>query len=182
MDDSHDIKGFVPVPHPWWWVAAGLVVVAAAVVVWLWRRKQPRPTGEAPVPVLTPLEIALAALQQLRQANLPVEEFYTRLADIVRRYLEDQLQLRAPERTTEEFLNELAQGRQLADEHKSLLGEFLQEADLVKFARHRPGPADMDRAFAAAEKFVQESVGQPARLAPSADSQGGTGATPVPLH
>src|SRR5262249_39306634 len=112
------------------------------------------------VPPPTPLESALVALQRLREDNPPVEEFYTRLSDIVRQYLERQLGLHAPERTTEEFLYEVSQGTRLVQEHKDLLGAFLVEADLVKFARFRPEQADCLRAFAAAEKFVREAAGQ----------------------
>ena len=158
MEDIHDIKGLVPVPHTGLWLSL-LGLALALLIGWIWWRKRRRPAGSvtpaAPPP--TPLEIALAALQHLRQADLPVEEFYTQLSAIVRQYLESQLQLRAPERTTEEFLVELAHGSRLTVEHKNLLGAFLQEADLVKFARHRPGPADQERAFESAEKFVRES-------------------------
>ena len=87
--------------------------------------------------------MAIRALQRLREENPPVEEFYTRLSDIVRRYLEGQLGLRAPERTTEEFLYEVSRDHALSAEHKELLGAFLQESDLVKFARFRPGADDM---------------------------------------
>jgi len=157
--DIRDIKGLVPVPlSPWWWVAALLLVVAIVVVIWLLRRKKPVVSKAPATPPPTPYEVALAALQKLRSENPPVEEFYTRLSDIVRRYLENQLQLRAPERTTEEFLYELSQGGRLTAEHKDLLGAFLQESDLVKFARHRPGKDDTERATGAAEKFVRESA------------------------
>jgi hypothetical protein len=86
-----------------------------------------------------------------------VEVFYTRLSDIVRRYLEGQWGLRAPERTTEEFLYEVSRDHALSVEHKELLGAFLQESDLVKFARLRPGADDKQRAFDAAEKFVRDT-------------------------
>ena len=180
MEDIHDIKGLVPVPHTGLWLSL-LGLVLALVIGWIWWRNRRRSAGvSAPVvPPPTPLEVALAALQALRLTNLPVEEFYTQLSAIVRQYLENQLHLRAPERTTEEFLFELAQGSRLSEEHKNLLGAFLQEADLVKFARHRPGPADMDRAFGAAEKFVRESVGQASCLSPDNHPLPPTGGTPV---
>jgi hypothetical protein len=38
-----------------------------------------------------------------------------------------------------------------------LLGVFLQESDLVKFARYQPGEEDKNRAFGAAAKFVEET-------------------------
>jgi hypothetical protein len=153
-NDIHDIKGMVPVPHSWWWLLIPLALILIGVAIWLWRRRQKPVLAPPIIPVLTPQETALAALQQLRQDSPPVEEFYTRLADIVRQYIEAQFSLHAPERTTEEFLAEA----KLPAQQMALLGEFLQEADLVKFARHRPGNEDMERTAAAGEKFIRESA------------------------
>jgi hypothetical protein len=154
MEDIRDIKGLVPVPHSWWWLLIPLALVVIAVAIWLWRRGR-KPILAAPVVrVLTPLEAALAALQQLRQDAPPAEEFYTRLSDIIRHYIENRFGLRAPERTTEEFLAEAT----LPAQHMTLLGAFLREADLVKFARLRPGTEDMDRAATAGERFIRESA------------------------
>jgi hypothetical protein len=112
--------------------------------------------------VLSPYQIALAALEKLREENLPVEEFYTRLSDIVRQFIEGEFGLRAPERTTEEFLAEAT----LPAESMALLAAFLRESDLVKFARLRPGKDDIERAFGAAETFVRRS-GIPAATLPA---------------
>jgi hypothetical protein len=153
MEDIRDIKGLVPVPHDWWWLWLVLAVLVAAAV-WLWLCKRHKPvTVASPVTPPSAFEVALAALQRLRQDNPPAEEFYTRLSDIVRHFIEGQFGLRAPERTTEEFLAEAA----LPPDSMSLLGAFLQESDLVKFARLRPGKGDMERAYGAAEKFVRET-------------------------
>lgn len=155
MEDIHDIKGLVPLPHNLWWLWL-LLLAAAVVAFWVWKRKRPA-SPMAAVPPPTPYEVAIRALQRLREENPPVEEFYTRLSDIVRCYLEDHLGLRAPERTTEEFLYEASRDHALSAGHKELLGAFLQESDLVKFARFRPGADDMNRAFDAAEKFVHDT-------------------------
>ena len=160
MEDIHDIKGLVPLPHNWWWLWSLLILAAVlALVYWLWKRRQPTDASNAPAPP-TPYELAIRALQQLREENPPVEEFYTRLSDIVRHYLEGRFYLHAPERTTEEFLYEVTQDNALAQEHKDLLGPFLQESDLVKFARHHPEQSDMQRALEAAEKFVRDTQPQ----------------------
>ncbi len=138
MEDIRDIKGLVPLPHGWWWLWLLLALVAAAVAFWLWKRRQPGVSAfVAPPP--TPYEVAIRELRRLREENPPVEEFYTRLSDIVRQYLEGQMGLRAPERTTEEFLFEVSRDHSLSAEHRELLGAFLQEADLVKFAKFRAG-------------------------------------------
>ncbi|HUI08526.1 MAG TPA: hypothetical protein VL486_16110 [Verrucomicrobiae bacterium] len=156
MEDIHDIKGLVPLPHSLWWLWLLLLVAAAAAFFWFKKRRSPPVATDAVAP-LSPFEAAIRALRQLREENPPVEEFYTRLSDIVRRYLEGQLGLRAPERTTEEFLYEVSRDHALSPEHRELLEGFLQESDLVKFARFRPREEDKQRAFDAAEKFVNET-------------------------
>jgi hypothetical protein len=167
MQDIHDIKGLVPLPHGWWWLCL-LLLAAVAVAFWLWKRRKSTTATETVSP-LSAYEVALQALRQLREENPPVEQFYTRLSDIVRQYLEGQLGLRAPERTTEEFLYEISQDHSLSAEHGELLGAFLQESDLVKFAKFLPGADDMNRAFDAAEKFVKESCGRASLLASHGD-------------
>jgi len=157
MEDIHDIKGLMPVPPSWWWLWALLALIAVVVFVWWLRSRRKPATTAGPASLPSPVEVALAALQRLREENPPVEVFYTRLSHIVRRYLEDRFGLRAPERTTEEFLYEVSQDGTLRPGHKELLGAFLQEADLVKFARLRPSATDTDRAYGAAEKFVRET-------------------------
>jgi hypothetical protein len=157
-NDIRDIKGMVSVPFEHWGLVIALVVVAllAGLAWWWWKRHQPAPAAE-PVVLPTALEVALAALRQLREDNPPVEQFYVRLSDIVRHFLEDRFELHAPERTTEEFLYEVAKDRTLSEAHKEVLSAFLQECDLVKFARHQPDASDRPRAFAAAERFVREA-------------------------
>jgi hypothetical protein len=154
MEDIRDIKGLVPVPHSWWWLWVLVALILVAIAIWLWKRKKPAALTTIAMPPLTPIEIALAALQKLRSENPLVEEFYTRLSGIVRQFVEGQFGLHAPERTTEEFLAEAA----LSPENMAMLSTFLQEADLVKFARHRPGQSDMERAAAAGEKFIRGSA------------------------
>lgn len=170
LNDIRDIKGLVPVPPAWWplWVALG-VLGLALLGWWLWRRHR-RASAEpirvaAPQP--TPYDLAVAALDRLRAANLAVEPFYTQLSAIVRQYIEGRFGLHAPERTTEEFLAQAS----LPPEQMALLAAFLGEADLVKFARHQPGPEDCERAWAAARKFVEET-------GTSAPTPGQVGATP----
>ena len=60
--------------------------------------------------------------------------------------------------TTEEFLLATARDGRLVAAHRRLLGEFLVESDLVKFARHLPTIADTERAWAAARRFVDETA------------------------
>src|SRR5207253_620970 len=81
------------------------------------------------------------------------EEYYVQLSAIVRRYLEDGFHVRAPEMTTEEFLAAATSDGRLIATHRRLLGEFLSQADLVKFARHLPTLKDSEAAYDAARRW-----------------------------
>lgn len=159
-------------PLPWriLWGAVAAAVAAALVaggVIW-WRRRAATIVLPPPIP---PHERALQALQELlarqwiEQEN--VEPFYVELSGIARRYIEDRFGLRAPEQTTEEFIRSTASSPLLASEHRDLATSFLEQCDLVKFARHRPGAQDMQAAFASAERLVRETI--PAAPEPSSE-------------
>ena len=161
-----EIKGPVRWPAPllsWAGLAGGLM--ALAVAVWFGVRARRRARG-TPVPAAgspppSPHEQALKALAALRGRELiqthQVEPFYRELSAIVRRYIEERFGLRAPERTTEEFIREATGSGLLAEPHRELVQRFLEQCDLVKFARLRPFPADMTLAFEAAVRLVRET-------------------------
>ena len=106
-------------------------------------------------------EIARSELDTLLSTGLPdeqgLDDFYVSLSLIVRRYLEDRFGLRSPELTTQEFLSEMGRSPDLARAHQRLLREFLEQADLVKFAGLRPDPDDVAESIAKAERFVDET-------------------------
>ena len=94
--------------------AWSLVIIALAFLGALafvfWRRRRQRIAAEEmskkPAHV-----IAYEELSKIRAQDLPgkglVKEYYFCLSDIVRRYLEGRFSYRAPEMTTEEFLNDI---------------------------------------------------------------------------
>jgi hypothetical protein len=162
--DIRDIAGPEPVPRdlrPWYLAGGVLAGLIALALGWQWLRRRRRRAGIA-VPPRPPHEIAAEALRALRARRLPevgeFKEFYSTLSDIVRRYLEDRFHVRAPEMTTEEFLVATARGAALERAHRALLGTFLGESDLVKFARFVPTLGDSERALAAAERFVDDTA------------------------
>ena len=165
--DIRDIKAPEPIPVDWrryWLLGGGLL--AAVLVAFVLHRTLNRPKRAAPsAPPRPPHEIAAAELERLRGRRLVEEgafkEYYSALSDIVRRYLEGRFTLRAPEMTTEEFLLATARDGRLMPAHRRLLGEFMTESDLVKFARHLPTIADSERAWAAARRFVDETAAVP---------------------
>ena len=169
VDDIRDIKPPEVVPIDWrpWELLGGGVLGALALAALLYRvlnrSKRVRP---APPP-RPPHEVAIEELERLRRRGLDagaMKTYYSELSAIVRTYLEQRFEIRAPEMTTEEFLLVSARGGRLVGPHRALLGDFLKESDLVKFARHMPTIADGERAWTAARRFVDETRSIPEAL------------------
>lgn len=160
--DLRDIGGPVDVPAPWWWWALGGLTAAAAAAMgyFLWRKRKRKAAAPPPLPH----ETALAAMRALLAENLPaqgvVKPFYRRLSSILRRYIEDRFGLRAPEQTTEEFLEAMRGSHAVERAHKDLLQEFLHHADMVKFAELTPEPADAERMADSARRFIEQTIPQ----------------------
>jgi hypothetical protein len=86
-----------------------------------------------------------------------MEEFFDRLSGCIRHYLENRFCLRAPQMSTEEFMEIAKTSPLLQGEHKRLLRDFLSLADLVKFARYGSSPQEADQAYNAAHHFVEQT-------------------------
>lgn len=166
--DAADIRDVKPPEEPpldrrpLYVVAAAVAAVVLAGVVLYRVLRRPRRAAAGPPP-RPAHEVAHEELARLRARALPEQgafkEYYSALTAIVRTYLEQRFRLRAPEMTTEEFLMVTARGAAaLQSGHRALLGEFLGESDLVKFARHHPTLADAERAFGAATRFIDETA------------------------
>lgn len=113
-------------------------------------KKKPKPSWQQAEEELD----ALLAEDLIGQER--VEEFYNRITDILRRYVEQRFEIRAPEQTTEEFLDEARRSEDLA-EHRESLETFLTHADLVKFARYNPQQSEIDNAVTACRTFIDQT-------------------------
>ena len=159
--DLLDIAEPLDMPAPWWWWAVGALLLAAAAggAWWWWKRRKEKLSAPRVVP---PHEVALTALDALLSEGLlaggAVEQFYLRLSDIVRHYIENQFSLRAPEQTTEEFLAAMSRGPHIRRDHQALLRDFLHRADMVKFAKFVPAAEETGGAVEAARLFIEQSV------------------------
>jgi hypothetical protein len=144
-----------PASHSGWWIALA-AVVAVAVAILMWRRRRRR--RAAAEKALSPAELAYLELQRLLEARLAetdVKLFYVELTGVVRRYIERTTGIRAPEQTTQEFLVQLSRGRApIAVPEQQRLKDFLESADLVKFAAHHPRAEDVQESFQRAKIFI----------------------------
>jgi hypothetical protein len=138
----------------WIGVGAGGATALGVLLFW-WRRRQRR---AASLPPPDPREEARTALQALRGSGL-VEgelfgELYYRLTLIVRTYLERATGLKAPERTTEEFLREIEEHPAYPASAKQELRAFLSAADPVKYAAQRPDAKSIEHSLEAAQHLI----------------------------
>ena len=163
--NMHDIKDLATWPGRiliWVYVLI-LVIIAAALVGILAKHFLNKPRTILHMPPPPPAhETALQALNILKAKGwieaLNIEPFYIELSDIVRHYIEARFDIHAPEQTTEEFIRETATSNILSMDHQSLTQQFLEQCDLVKFARYRPEKTDMTNAYDSAERLVQETI------------------------
>lgn len=156
-----DIKAPVHIPDYWmWlWIAVGLLVaVAIGFLLWkFWLKKKFAPVPVAPIPP------HIRARRKLKEAFLLLNEpklFTSAVSDALRIYLEERFELRAPERTTEEFLHELQSTSVLNGDQKKSLGDFLERCDMVKFARYEPTQSELEDLHNAAMRLVEETEPQ----------------------
>lgn len=138
-----------------------LVLLALGGVVW-WGRYR---TVGMPQTVPTPSHvIALRELARLRSAPrasaAEIEQFYVAVSNVLREYITRRFGLRAPERTTEEFLRELDSGDSPVRLHRGALARFLSQCDFVKFAGQLPAAAVHDATLELAAEFVQQTLPQ----------------------
>jgi hypothetical protein len=152
-----------PFPTPfggWWWIFGGVFALSLLVLLVWWLRR--RETSRGPIVISVPAHVT--ALRELirwrsveRGTPAEVDAFYVGVSQVLRVYLEQRFGLHAPERTTEEFLNDLEGSVALARDHRAELESFLGQCDLVKFAAVIPQAEEHDKAYQLAEAFVEST-------------------------
>jgi hypothetical protein len=163
MNDIKDVKPPVNLPDFWWlwWLALVLAAVIAAIYFFL-RYKKPAPAPLVPqVPELPAWEKAHQELEALSRENLLdkglYKEFFSRVADITRHYMENRFNIRAPRMSSEEFLYYLGITGHLNETQKNTLKEFLNSSDMVKFAKYAPTVNEALKNFDCAKKLIDET-------------------------
>lgn len=154
-----DIKPAIEVDRPpfdfvqllYWLVP--ILLIAALVAFLLFRRQKRKEAREEKLP---PYEEAIIALKQLDNSELlkhyKSKEYYSQLTDIVKRYLDREVDDTVLERTTDELIERLQllkDGGSFDFDAENIreLQQILRRADLVKFAKmqQEEGQARADR-------------------------------------
>lgn len=158
----YDIKPIQEVKKPftsYGWIltiiAAVLLLLIVAFVYFVFIRKKKFPFLQTQKK-LPPFDRAIQDLKELQNSKYLIQsqhkEYYTRLTDIVKAYLEEEVHILAKESTTDELLAKInllqEKGKlNLNQETITNLKRVLQTADLVKFAKNKPSDdnAEYDR-------------------------------------
>jgi len=159
IGDIEDVVEMQKASTLWWlWLVVPIGAVVSVILWVLLRRRRSKQLARVFEPAH---EIAYERLRALIAEELiksgRVKEFYERISNILRHYIEDRFDLRAPERTTEEFLAELQWTDSLSAPDKQCLAEFLQHCDLVKFARYNPTDEQIQRTFDIVKTFIEKT-------------------------
>ena len=158
----YDIKPIQEVKKPftsYGWIltiiAAVLLLLIVVFVYFVFIRKKKFPFLQTQKK-LPPFDRAIQDLKELQNSKYLIQsqhkEYYTRLTDIVKAYLEEEVHILAKESTTDELLTKInllqEKGKlNLNQETITNLKRVLQTADLVKFAKNKPSDdnAEYDR-------------------------------------
>lgn len=150
------------------WILLGLILIGV-VLYFIFRRKKPQ-EEIVYVPALAPLEEAMEKLKALDDKllwqNNKVKDYYSELTEIVRAFIERELQIPALESTTDELISMLSDFKEaetiIAEEDTiAKLKALLQEADLVKFAKSKPLDFEIEEDRRDAEHVVNTLALQP---------------------
>jgi len=164
-----DIKEKIGVDKPkfdgWIYVFSiiGFLFVLGAVVFLLLRRKKRKEEAERKVP---PYEEAISALKKLDNSNIELKEnpkvYYSTLTEIVKRYLDREVDEGALERTSNELIDRLFMHKDAGsfefDKQTILnLDSILKRADLVKFAKMKQTSGQIESDRRDIEEIINET-------------------------
>ena len=154
-EEFHDIAP--PIDYsliaPWVvFVAVFIGIAIIGLIAWLVVRARRRM-----VPIRSPRECALESLDRIQSdvEKMQPYRFSICVSDILRRYVTEQYDLPVTRQTSVEFLNGLARSSPFSDEEKTLLEDFLNRCDLIKFARYEATPSDSQLLLEEAVRFVK---------------------------
>ena len=136
-------KTFDDYKYLFWWLIP-IVLMVAVILYFIFRKKKEKEIIPVYIP---PIQIAMQRLLELDKKQLlqqnKIKIYYSELTDIVRTYIEKDINIPALESTTNELIETILdfnESSQLGISKETIkeLKEVLQSADLVKFAKSKP--------------------------------------------
>ena len=149
----------------WWVILLCLLLLAGIIYSYFrWFKKVNVPFVTKTVVVIPPYDEAIMELTRLKSEKLweagQDKEYFTRLTDILRNYLDRRFGINAMEMTTGQIMAALRKNEETMPVNDQL-NKILDMADFVKFAKMRPMPEDNEVAYQRAMNFVNETKPAP---------------------
>lgn len=163
--DIKDVKEPIEIPLDWKIVALWIIgiLLVTLVIYFLYKKfkkKKSIEKVEEEIVVLPPDVVALSSLQKLEAKKLwqngMIKEYHSEITEIIRKYFEGRFNFPALELSTTEVmskLNSVKSGKKIVN----LTSEFLNNADLVKFAKYKPMNEINEEMMKQAYKIVEET-------------------------
>ncbi len=173
------IRSLVEVPRLWkriaFWVTVGLAMLVALILLWrkYLSRRAGKLAGDLSVTPTRPAHlVALDELDQLKSLGLiekgEIKRFHILVSEVVRRYLEARFGILAPEMTTWELTEAFQSRRDIDSGLKELIRDFLEDCDMVKFAKYVPRIVEINATFNRAYEVVEKTLPVQSPVADSA--------------
>lgn len=142
------------------WTLLGVAIILLGW--WLWQRhKKNKPLFAVKKEEIPPYVKAIRSLDEIKGNKLwqagNEKEYYTRLTDTVRQYLDDQFAIPAMEQTTGETMRSLDGCREVEAKEREKVADMLTTADYVKFAKFTPLQDENARYLDSAYDFVNQT-------------------------
>ncbi|MEO8398294.1 MAG: hypothetical protein ABI550_00620 [Ignavibacteriaceae bacterium] len=164
-EDIKDIKNPLTIPLNWkiisMWILIGLILIG--IFIFLYRRYKKKKSGkviEKKIIILPPHIAALKALDELEKKQLwqkgMIKEYHSEITEIIRKYFAEKFYLPALELTTSEALDALRK-RNDAKNILEITSSFLNNADLVKFAKFQPFESVNEEMMQQAKEIVNKT-------------------------
>ena len=129
---------------------AGLCLLGLIGWAVMRRMRKPKPEKSPRARALELLEI-----ERTQIGHVTPYEFSIRVSDILRRYVVEEYKLPITRQTSVEFLEAISNARTFSEDERSLLSDFLNRCDLIKFARYEATTADSELLLDEATRFVR---------------------------
>lgn len=145
------------------YVIGGIVLLALIVflIYYFIQRRRNQPVFFRPKPKEPPHIIAIRDLNTLKDEKLwqqgKVKEYYTKISEIIRVYIEDRFDIPAMEQTSDEILQSFISGKNCEPALLNKLKEVFYTSDLVKFAKHTPLPDENEICYKNIYDFVLQT-------------------------
>jgi hypothetical protein len=140
-----------------------LIVLAGGSYYYRRRKKMKQDMLEDVQVIIPPHREALTALRILEEKKLwqegRVKEYYSEVTEIIRRFFERRWNIIALEMTTDEIFLQLKLVPEALMVWKQM-GSFFLTADLVKFAKYQPSPAEHEQEMHTAYEIVRAMTPQ----------------------